>query len=411
MKRFFAILITAALLLTAIPFTLSVTASSDEVTIAIEGKNYTAHIGDIVHYTYSIELQGIDLGEGSKENRLTEIQGSLFFNEDNLRFLTSLKPDDEDGHYLFLPKLLSGNITASTERKNRLSYNAINLGGYLFKTKKVLLTADFEITGAEDLYITNHIENLGSGSAKLIYLGQTIIAPKVTIDVQIENPNAQPTDPPTEQPTAAPTQPPTEKPTEAPVYTYKDSATGISVKTRIAATLVVREVPLSEPYYVASDAECNTMYDIKLMRGNTEVKPAEPVQICIPLSKKNMSVYAISQKPELSRINPEIMKEYNIYEGVYFFNYIFDTAQTGRFLITTSKNELKLHPIGDSDLDGYLMILDATAIQRALSSIIKFTRTSELAADFDGDGYMSILDATAIQRKLVGLYYDDYRKN
>ena len=58
--------------------------------------------------------------------------------------------------------------------------------------------------------------------------------------------------------------------------------------------------------------------------------------------------------------------------------------------------------LGDTDLDGKVMIVDATAIQRTLASIPTHSY-DEKAADADEDGKVTILDATAIQRHLASL--------
>ena len=58
--------------------------------------------------------------------------------------------------------------------------------------------------------------------------------------------------------------------------------------------------------------------------------------------------------------------------------------------------------LGDTDGDGKVTILDATAIQRHLASL-PTTAYNEMAADADEDSKVTILDATAIQRYLANL--------
>ena len=58
---------------------------------------------------------------------------------------------------------------------------------------------------------------------------------------------------------------------------------------------------------------------------------------------------------------------------------------------------------GDADGDGFVTILDATAIQRQLASLASKEEIVPSAADVDGDGEVTILDATGIQRTLAGL--------
>lgn len=58
---------------------------------------------------------------------------------------------------------------------------------------------------------------------------------------------------------------------------------------------------------------------------------------------------------------------------------------------------------GDADGDGFVTILDATAIQRHLASLASKKEIVPSAADVDGDGEVTILDATGIQRTLANL--------
>ena len=67
------------------------------------------------------------------------------------------------------------------------------------------------------------------------------------------------------------------------------------------------------------------------------------------------------------------------------------TAPTGKLLI------------GDTDLDGKITIIDATAIQRHLASLKILSATEQLAADSDRDDKVTVVDATLIQRYLASL--------
>ena len=62
--------------------------------------------------------------------------------------------------------------------------------------------------------------------------------------------------------------------------------------------------------------------------------------------------------------------------------------------------------IGDADADKTITILDATAIQRHLASILALKGTALSAADADRDKSVTILDATLIQRFLAGMAED-----
>lgn len=58
--------------------------------------------------------------------------------------------------------------------------------------------------------------------------------------------------------------------------------------------------------------------------------------------------------------------------------------------------------IGDADLDGEVSILDATAIQLYLASLVEFTDEQLKLADIDFFTGVNILDVTSIQLKLAG---------
>lgn len=148
-------------------------ADDTEVTIIVDGTAYTAHVGDAITYTYYLNLSGLDIG---KPGCFSEIEGEVSYQYNGLELLTQL--EDEDGNYPALPYMKSGNVFATSFDGEPFRYNAVNLNGYSFKYDKILLQLQFEITGRDDLFITNHIHNLGSDDSRLIYLGETLIEPK-----------------------------------------------------------------------------------------------------------------------------------------------------------------------------------------------------------------------------------------
>ncbi|MBR2715050.1 MAG: starch-binding protein, partial [Ruminococcus sp.] len=54
--------------------------------------------------------------------------------------------------------------------------------------------------------------------------------------------------------------------------------------------------------------------------------------------------------------------------------------------------------IGDADLDTFVSVMDATAIQRVSAQLQSFSANAEKAADTDDSGSIDVLDATNIQR-------------
>lgn len=69
------------------------------------------------------------------------------------------------------------------------------------------------------------------------------------------------------------------------------------------------------------------------------------------------------------------------------------------FVSNTGKTKCII--VGDTDLDSYINIDDATGIQKYLAYLTEFNGEQVFSADFDGDGSISINDVTAIQKKLV----------
>lgn len=80
------------------------------------------------------------------------------------------------------------------------------------------------------------------------------------------------------------------------------------------------------------------------------------------------------------------------------------TAVSSLWVFDRVKEEAYL--IGDTDLDGEVSILDATAVQRYLVDLIYLRPTAQKAADADRSGGIDILDATRIQRTIAG-YHDE----
>ena len=372
MKKQLAILLSLLLLLAALP-TLSASAA-DEVTVSIDGEAYTAHVGDTLHYTCYLDLSGIELGEGCKPNRITELEGAVFFQENGLRLLT---PIEDDEGFPPLPHF-SGNVMVSYNPGDALRYNAVSIGGYLFKQKKVLIDLDFEITDSSDLYIINHIENLGSGDVKLIYCGEIRIMPKLTVGAYGECPHIRPATPPR--------------------YTLTDEATGVTVAADENVGLVVKEIPPYSLDRVLSGSD-HRIYEISLIKDGAPYIPAKPVIVTVPAETGTDSVLSLSKTGDMTRLLAQRSADRSALT--------FLSASLGRFLIT-AENPVATYLRGDVDSDGDIVIIDASLIQCRLAHLKELTPQQLLIADFNRDGCTDIHDVTAIQRMIAGLDYQVY---
>lgn len=184
MKKFSALFL--ILLMFAIAL-LSVNAAASDtddnrVSVIVDGEIYFAHVGDVLCYTYYLNLSGLELG---KANCFTELEGEVLYQTGGLKLLTAL--EDDDGNYPPLPNLKSGSIVVAAYPGEPIRYNALNLNGYSFKRDKILLELEFEITGKDDLFITNNFQNMGSDGTKLFYLGETFTKPATDTLVTIRS--------------------------------------------------------------------------------------------------------------------------------------------------------------------------------------------------------------------------------
>ncbi len=127
------------------------------------------------------------------------------------------------------------------------------------------------------------------------------------------------------------------------------------------------------------------------------------------------------------RIGDVVMHSYNIHsEFVYQYGLydvkedkiydLFDLRKTPEKYYKLEENLVNFCggiPIGDSNGDGKVTVLDATVIQRVVASLERLhnpdhyvshkDNESGYISDYDGDGEISVLDATCIQRKVAGL--------
>ena len=58
---------------------------------------------------------------------------------------------------------------------------------------------------------------------------------------------------------------------------------------------------------------------------------------------------------------------------------------------------------GDTDLNGYISVTDATLVQKYVAGIEDFDKLQLFNSDVDNDGEISVVDATLIQKHIVGL--------
>ena len=178
--------------------------TGNDAKITIDGVSYDAHVGDKIHYDYYVNMNGVPTAEGGKPGKITEFEGSLYYDKSKLTLLNDIdgKEDEDTGAMLYenLPNIKSGNVVVANDDPSRLGYNGINLSGYNFSSEKVLLHADFEVKAAGESTITNVIDNLGSGEVKVVYLSEVKEQFGTKTTATVECPHGDQTEKPTQAP-------------------------------------------------------------------------------------------------------------------------------------------------------------------------------------------------------------------
>lgn len=107
------------------------------------------------------------------------------------------------------------------------------------------------------------------------------------------------------------------------------------------------------------------------------------------INQANEDQYVLTNN-ELLRYIRVVIKSANKYGNVEY-----PSSATSKSSIT------KCVVLGDTDLEGYVNIDDATNIQKYLVSLEEFNIEQKIAADVNEDGNVAIDDATAIQKMIV----------
>ena len=176
--------------------------------ITFNGETIDAHVGDKVTVTVTLSLAGVPV-DGDKVGKLTELEGSIFYDKSKLK-LTSVFNADEEDFASVLPNIEGGTISVSDDADDRLGYSAMKKAGYDFSEEKVLATAEFEVIAEGASEIISQVACIGSGEVRMIEDNVVNVEPTVLkSEIAIDCPHTPAThDEPTE---AKPTEP---KPTE-----------------------------------------------------------------------------------------------------------------------------------------------------------------------------------------------------
>lgn len=102
-------------------------------------------------------------------------------------------------------------------------------------------------------------------------------------------------------------------------------------------------------------------------------------------------------------------------------SYSFDNVASGTYTMKVMKNghvtreyivnveaedvtqDVKIHLLGDVNMDGKINISDATEIQKGIASLVSLSDYQNKLADANGDGKTNVADATHIQKFIAGI--------
>ena len=166
MKKALVIILALAVVLSVLPLSASA-ADPDAIKLTVDGVEYTVHVGDVVRYAYYLDLSSVDMGADSVAGKVTEVEGRVYYDKQQLKLLTGVKAD-EDGIFPALPNLITGSVICSDDRETFFGYNAYVSGGYDFSSEKVLVQLDFEVIGDQASTVSGAFRYLGSGKVRAI---------------------------------------------------------------------------------------------------------------------------------------------------------------------------------------------------------------------------------------------------
>ena len=175
-------------------------APSEDGSVVIDGVTYDAHVGDIIHYDFYLDMTDLPVDASGKAGYITELQGSVYYDKDKLTLTTALdaETDDDTGvdRFATLPSLVGGNIIVSNDDPAFFGYNAAKPGsGYKFTPEKVLVHLDFEVKAAGSSEIINTLTSLGSGDFRMVESGIAKETPVTRTAVEVECNHTTPTEP------------------------------------------------------------------------------------------------------------------------------------------------------------------------------------------------------------------------
>ncbi|MBQ7218849.1 MAG: hypothetical protein IJS27_05020, partial [Ruminococcus sp.] len=196
MKKLLAVIITLALIITAVPLTFAAAEESGEVLIVADGVTYKVKQGDTFNYVYYLNT-----GE-----KLCSLQAEFFYDAEGLELIIPENPFDLE-ESMILYRLALSAVTRMVE-PGHMKYNYSNADGMDFNTDdSILIRAQFKVTAAEGTYEIRNVLNTiaGADEHKYLYDGE-VVDPLKKAEGGIPaltpyDPTAEPTEAPTDAPT------------------------------------------------------------------------------------------------------------------------------------------------------------------------------------------------------------------
>ncbi len=268
MKKLLTVILVLALMLSAIPLTVAFAEKDDAVFIVADGVTYRVQQGEIFHYVYYF----------STGEQLCSLDGEFFYDPAGLEVII---PENEDdlGMEMLFPRL-KYSIMTNEITPGRLKYNYSNAKGKAFdKESYLLIDAQIKVTASAGEYEIRNVLHTVAGADEVRYLYKDqVIKPFVRSESDIpdkqpydpNNPEPDPTEPPTQEPTPTPTELPTQAPTPAPTQPPTQEPTPAPTEPPTQApTPAPTEPPTQEPTPAPTEPATDAPDD-KLILGDVD---------------------------------------------------------------------------------------------------------------------------------------------
>lgn len=165
------------------------------------------------------------------------------------------------------------------------------------------------------------------------------------------------------------------------------------INTILDAYLVTKEEELKKIAELVDVTNDNySVYNITLRENGVEVQPQNKVEVKIPTTDRNVTVYRVENDNSLTKVNAIYVDGYMVFETNHFCYWMLINEESSQ-----SKSLL-----GDGNGDGEVTIADVVLTLRVIAESLDEQHIDRSTADVDADGDLTTADVITILRHVIG---------